>query len=1076
MLQWLGRRASTVPLKKFRSLHLESLEDRSLPSAALWVDLDPGLDADLFSDALFSTATSSSGSKGALIAALAEPGNAPAGNSATPQVGSSVSGSTAPLLAHGTNAQNAATVVIQGPTATLTVNTLADENSQADSTLSLREAIDLVDGTLALSKLSAGEKAQITGTPGAGSLINFTSGMSGTITLSSLLPLTQSMTIEGAGAISVSGASKYQIFTEAAGNTVTLDGLTLINGKGAAGGAINSQGILTVSNTTFEADNATAGGGAIYAHGAGASLTVTNSTFTGDTANKGGAIYSNAAASVSITQSTFFSNTAKLDGGAIADFKTAKFSLSNSSLTGNSAVGANSTYRGGAVYLKGETTYANITNCYISKNSSYSGGGISWYTNATYKGSLAVSNVAITGNTALDTKGGRGYGGGIYIQGGPYAATVSNCLISGNKASYGGGFYTNGVATVTGCLITANTALSEGGGIGANNPGNALKVINTTISNNNVVGVDPEFTPRACGGGLENRGTTKLYGCTVSGNTAALGVTVSTAANPFGRGGGLYNQVGTLAAYNCTIANNTAQGGGGGVANRGTATLINDTIAFNTAYGKGGGLYNVAAATITLHNTIVAQNTTTGGAASDISNAGIFNPSFNNLIGTGGSGGLVNGTNGNQVGVANPMLGKLANNGGLTQTIMLLPGSPALGAGSVAKVPAFLTTDQRGLPRIVGGKVDIGAVEVQPAGTPTHFVIQAPAKVNSGFPFGIDVTVEDDFGTIITGFTGTVTFTSTDNTATLPTPYTFTAADAGHHVFSATLKLTGRQVVFLTDAADKLTGAAPTTVAPAPASGAAFTDGINQLWVFENGSFINTGGFAKTFSAGIDAKGNAEVWFLDGINQLWNWDNGIFTPTGGFALHIAAGQGLVAFSDGINQLWTVTDAGKFTNTGGFASRFTASFDVNGNNQIVFADGINQLWTFNVATSTFTNTGGFTKLFAAGQDAFGNNEIWFTDGNNQIWRLDNGVFHQTSGFALTITGSAGGQMYFSDGINQIWQLTDFGVFTNTGGFASHISGSPGTIALFFSDGINQLWEFSNGTFTNTGGFAASFSAF
>ena len=65
----------------------------------------------------------------------------------------------------------------------------------------------------------------------------------------------------------------------------------------------------------------------------------------------------------------------------------------------------------------------------------------------------------------------------------------------------------------------------------------------------------------------------------------------------------------------------------------------------------------------------------------------------------------------------NPMLGALANNGGPTQTMALLPGSPAIDAGSNAlAVDANgnpLTTDQRGagFPRIVGGTVDIGAYE-----------------------------------------------------------------------------------------------------------------------------------------------------------------------------------------------------------------------------------------------------------------------------------------------------------------------------------------------------------------------------
>ena len=92
-----------------------------------------------------------------------------------------------------------------------------------------------------------------------------------------------------------------------------------------------------------------------------------------------------------------------------------------------------------------------------------------------------------------------------------------------------------------------------------------------------------------------------------------------------------------------------------------------------------------------------------------------------NLIGTGGSGGLTNGTNHNQVGVANPGLGPLADNGGPTQTIKLLPGSPAINKGSNALAVDPLTgqplaTDQRGpgFVRIVNGTVDIGAYEYTP--------------------------------------------------------------------------------------------------------------------------------------------------------------------------------------------------------------------------------------------------------------------------------------------------------------------------------------------------------------------------
>ncbi len=74
-----------------------------------------------------------------------------------------------------------------------------------------------------------------------------------------------------------------------------------------------------------------------------------------------------------------------------------------------------------------------------------------------------------------------------------------------------------------------------------------------------------------------------------------------------------------------------------------------------------------------------------------------------NLIGTGGSGGLTQGSNGNQVGIADPALGSLASNGGSTQTIAVLPGSPAIGNGaSTISGITIPTTDQRGVARPSG--------------------------------------------------------------------------------------------------------------------------------------------------------------------------------------------------------------------------------------------------------------------------------------------------------------------------------------------------------------------------------------
>jgi len=61
-----------------------------------------------------------------------------------------------------------------------------------------------------------------------------------------------------------------------------------------------------------------------------------------------------------------------------------------------------------------------------------------------------------------------------------------------------------------------------------------------------------------------------------------------------------------------------------------------------------------------------------------------------------------------------PRLGPLANNGGSTQTMALLPGSPAINAGSNALTPVDTQYDQRGAgySRIGDGTVDIGAFEL----------------------------------------------------------------------------------------------------------------------------------------------------------------------------------------------------------------------------------------------------------------------------------------------------------------------------------------------------------------------------
>ena len=223
--------------------------------------------------------------------------------------------------------------------------------------------------------------------------------------------------------------------------------------------------------------------------------------------------------------------------------------------------------------------------------------------------------------------------------------------ISGNQA--GGVFMvpTGATVTLSGITITGGSA-ADGGAV--DNFGN-LTVTNATITGNTATN----------GGGIdnENGGTLQVVGSTFSNNSAT------------NQGGGIANN-GTATLTNSTLAGNTASLGGG-VWNGGTLTTVNVTIAYNsvTSGGMGGGL-DQASGTALLYNTIVALN-----AGGDISGT-ISSASAYNLIG-----------------VPNPGLAPgLANNGGPTETIALLAGSPALDAGS-SQVPGAPSTDQRGAVR-----------------------------------------------------------------------------------------------------------------------------------------------------------------------------------------------------------------------------------------------------------------------------------------------------------------------------------------------------------------------------------------
>jgi hypothetical protein len=219
------------------------------------------------------------------------------------------------------------------------------------------------------------------------------------------------------------------------------------------------------------------------------------------------------------------------------------------------------------------------------------------------------------------------------------------------------------------------------------------------------------------------------------------------------------------------------------------------------------------------------------------------------------------------------------------------------------------------------------------------------------------------------------------------------------------------------------------------------------------------------------------LFFLDGNHQLWLEVNGKFTNTGGFATRIAGGIDAQShpecyFTDGNNQVWR-WDNGVFKNLGVFATRLAA-----GQGMLAFTDGANMVWLFADATGKAIATTGTATRLTGGFNAFGQSQFVFTDASNQVWLVSQtGVVTNTGAFGTRITEGTDAegnfQVWFTDGNNEIWRIDNGSAFA-TGGFALSMSG--GANGVFFQDGINEIFFLSTGgKGLNTGAFGTVISS-
>jgi hypothetical protein len=252
-----------------------------------------------------------------------------------------------------------------------------------------------------------------------------------------------------------------------------------------------------------------------------------------------------------------------------------------------------------------------------------------------------------------------------------------------------------------------------------------LTIFDSTFTNNHSTGD---------GGGLWANTGFSVFNGTFSGN----------AANSYG--GGIYiSPTQPMTVSNSTFSGNMSNYGGAlfvhfsSTGKPGTLTISNCTISGNSALTNGGGIFNYAinpqGVAVFVGNTILK----TGTSGENIYNAqgGTLISQGYNLSDDNGGGLLV--ANGDQPNV-NPLLDPagLQNNGGLTQTIALLPSSPAINTGD----PNAPTRDQRYYLR--NGPPDKGAFEY--GGTLAPLSTVSRKTHGAAGPFDVDLPLSGNAG------------------------------------------------------------------------------------------------------------------------------------------------------------------------------------------------------------------------------------------------------------------------------------------------------------------------------------------
>ena len=331
--------------------------------------------------------------------------------------------------------------------------------------------------------------------------------------------------------------------------TGTISGSKFTNNKAQYGGAAYfNKGFVTITDSVFENNVATAEGGAVdFSHASVKDLVVSinNSSFVGNKAPVAGAIFTNVDSK--ITNSNFTKNTAS-KGGAVLNENGAKLTVDNSTFKDNAADGY-----GGAVFNNGELVVSDSvfdSNDIVNRGSAgvdYGGAAIYNWENAKLdisksnftnniknyvNGDRLVGAVTTIGNATISdsyfvNNSGR-WGGALAATGGVSGSAINTIDVDGTKfvnntALYGGAMFVwASNYTISNSVFDNNSAFGKGDMSPNNNNGGALVVTQDNIPVSGKI-VNSNFTNNKAqygGAAWINEGTVDIDGSNFINNTA----------------------------------------------------------------------------------------------------------------------------------------------------------------------------------------------------------------------------------------------------------------------------------------------------------------------------------------------------------------------------------------------------------------------------------------------------------------------------------------------------------------------------------------------------------------------------